>query len=135
MGKPSCMPSKGMTANPDDLVSVIGWGKPSDSAGGISNVLRMVHDMPVISNAECNDVYGIVGDGIVCIDTTGGKSSCNGDSGGPLIMKAGMKAAGQAWNQVGIVSFGSSAGCEVGYPAGFTRTEYYLDWIKSETGM
>ena len=50
-------------------------------------------------------------------------------------MKAGMKAAGQAWNQVGIVSFGSSAGCEVGYPAGFTRTEYYLDWIKSETGM
>merc|ERR1719369_495650 len=33
-----------------------------------------------------------------------------------LVMKAGMKAAGQAWNQVGIVSFGSSAGCEVGYP-------------------
>merc|ERR1712098_493605 len=30
-----------------------------------------------------------------------------------------------------IVSFGSSAGCEVGYPAGFTRTEYYLDWITS----
>merc|ERR1719317_966310 len=27
------------------------------------------------------------------------------------------------------------SGCEVGYPAGFTRTEYYLDWIKSETGM
>ena len=41
------------------------------------SVSRMVHDMPVISNAECNDVYGIVGDGIVCIDTTGGKSSCN----------------------------------------------------------
>merc|ERR1712098_770416 len=53
----------------------------------------------------------------------------------PLVMKAGMKDAGQAWNQVGIVSFGSSAGCEVGYPAGFTRTEYYLDWITSETGM
>merc|ERR1712037_943537 len=37
--------------------------------------------------------------------------------------------------QVGIVSFGSSSGCETGLPAGFTRTEYYLDWIKSETGM
>merc|ERR1712013_951288 len=107
----------------------------SDNAGGISPVLRMVSDLPCISNKECNDFYGIVGDGIVCIDTTGGKGSCNGDSGGPLVMKAGMKAAGQAWNQVGIVSFGSSAGCEVGYPAGFTRTEYYLDWIKSETGM
>merc|ERR1712013_292269 len=54
---------------------------------------------------------------------------------GASTKKAGMKAAGQAWNQVGIVSFGSSAGCEVGFPAGFTRTEYYLDWIKSETGM
>ena len=75
--KPSCMPAAGQTANPGDLVSVIGWGKDSDSAGGISPVLRMVHDMPVISNKECNDVYGIVGDGIVCIDTTGGKSSCS----------------------------------------------------------
>ena len=50
-------------------------------------------------------------------------------------MKAGMTKAGQLWNQVGIVSFGSSAGCEVGLPAGFTRVEYYLDWIMSETGM
>merc|ERR1711992_309710 len=132
---PSCMPEKGDTADESELVTVTGWGKPSDSAGGISPVLRMVSDLPCISNAECNDFYGIVGDGIVCIDTTGGKGSCNGDSGGPLVMKAGMKAAGQAWNQVGIVSFGSSAGCEVGYPAGFTRTEYYLDWITSETGM
>merc|ERR1711962_883947 len=132
---PSCLPMAGDTADEAELVTVTGWGKPSDSAGGISPVLRMVSDLPCISNKECNDFYGIVGDGIVCIDTTGGKGSCNGDSGGPLVMKAGMKAAGQAWNQVGIVSFCSSAGCEVGYPAGFTRTEYYLDWIKSETGM
>merc|ERR1711942_412980 len=132
---PSCLPMAGDTADEAELVTVTGWGKPSDNAGGISPVLRMVSDLPCISNKECNDFYGIVGDGIVRIDTTGGKGSCNGDSGGPLVMKAGMKAAGQAWNQVGIVSFGSSAGCEVGYPAGFTRTEYYLDWITSETGM
>merc|ERR1712121_318235 len=105
---PSCLPMGGDTADEGELVTVTGWGKPSDSAGGISPVLRMVSDLPCISNKECNDFYGIVGDGIVCIDTTGGKGSCNGDSGGPLIMKAGMKAAGQAWNQVGIVSFGSS---------------------------
>merc|ERR1712066_1071707 len=138
---PSCMPEKGDTADESELVTVTGWGKPSDSAGGISPVLRMVSDLPCISNAECNSFYGIVGDGIVCIDTTGGKGSCNGDSGGPLVMKAGMRwkdgmaTPGQKWNQVGIVSFGSSAGCEVGYPAGFTRVEYYLEWIMSETGM
>merc|ERR1712183_508498 len=133
--KPSCLPSTGDTADEDELVTCTGWGKPSDSAGGISPVLRMVEDLPIISNSDCNAIYGIVGAGVVCIDTTGGKGSCNGDSGGPLVMKADVKAAGQQWKQVGIVSFGSSAGCEVGYPAGFTRTEYYLDWISSETGM
>merc|ERR1719504_367581 len=133
--KPACMPMAGDTADVGETVTCTGWGKPSDSAGGISPVLRMVEDRPIISNSDCNDVYGIVGSGVVCIDTTGGKGTCNGDSGGPLNMPYSTKSAGDKWNQVGIVSFGSSAGCEVGLPAGFTRTEYYLDWIKSETGM
>jgi secreted trypsin-like serine protease len=133
--KPSCIPSKGDTADVSELVTCTGWGKPSDSAGGISPVLRMVEDRPIISNAECNAVYGIVGSKVVCIDTTGGKGTCNGDSGGPLNMKAEVTKAGQQWKQVGIVSFGASAGCEVGYPAGFTRVESYLEWIMSETGM
>merc|ERR1711936_479276 len=131
----SCLPATGETPAVGSLVTVTGWGKPSDSAGGISPVLREVRDIPVITNADCNAVYGIVGDGVVCIDTAGGRGSCNGDSGGPLVQKAGGKAAGDQWTQVGIVSFGASAGCEVDMPAGFTRTEYYLDWIKSETGM
>merc|ERR1712001_148242 len=131
----SCLPATGETPAVGSLVTVTGWGKPSDSAGGISPVLREVRDIPVMTNADCNAVYGIVGDGVVCIDTAGGRGSCNGDSGGPLVQKSGAKAAGDKWTQVGIVSFGASAGCEVGMPAGFTRTEYYLDWIKSETGM
>jgi len=133
--KPSCLPTKGHECSPGEMVSVIGWGKPSDSASSISPTLQMVHDIPVMSNSECNDYYGIVGDGIVCIDTTGGRGSCNGDSGGPLIEKGEHKAAGQKWTQVGVVSFGSSRGCEVGAPAGFTRTEYYLDWIMGNSGI
>jgi len=133
--RPACLPAKGDTADAGELVTATGWGKPSDSAGGISPVLRMVSDLPVITNQECNAIYGIVGPGVVCISTSGGKGTCNGDSGGPLNMKAGMKAAGQKWNHVGVVSFGASAGCEVGYPAGFSRTEYYLDWIATNTGL
>merc|ERR1712198_182027 len=133
--KPSCLPSVGDTADPNELVTATGWGKPSDNAGGIPPVLRMVEDLPIITNSECNAIYGIVGDGVVCIDTTGGKGTCNGDSGGPLNMKFDVKdgAAGQKWKQIGVVSFGASAGCEVGYPAGFSRTEYYRDWLCSET--
>merc|ERR1719474_2565473 len=133
----SCLPAAGETPAVGSLVTVTGWGKPSDSAGGISPVLREVRDIPVMTNADCNAVFGIVGDGVICIDTAGGRGSCNGDSGGPLVQMQGgkWKAVGDKWVQVGIVSFGASAGCEVGMPAGFTRTEYYLDWIKSETGI
>merc|ERR1719234_737347 len=132
---PSCMPSAGDTADVGELVTCTGWGKPPDSAGGISPVLRMVEDRPIISNSDCNAIYGIVGDGVVCIDTAGGKGTCSGDSGGPLNMKYDVKSDGMGdkWKQVGVVSFGASAGCEVGFPAGFSRTEYYRDWLCSET--
>merc|ERR1711971_149202 len=114
--KPSCQPAASDTADVGELVTC---------TGGISPVLRMVEDLPIISNAECNAIYGIVGDGVVCIDTAGGKGTCSGDSGGPLNMKFDVVDKegnpGQKWKQVGIVSFGASAGCEVGYPAGFTR--------------
>ena len=33
--------------------------------------------MPVMSNADCNAVYGIVSDGAFCVDTSGGRGSCN----------------------------------------------------------
>ena len=82
--RPAYLPQKGQTADPGDLVTPIGWGRPSDNAGGISDVLRMVEDLPIITNTECDNVYGIVGAGVVCIDTAGGKGTCNGDSGGPL---------------------------------------------------
>ena len=58
---------------------------------------------------------------------------------------------GTQWTQHGIVSFGAASGCEAGLPAGYTRylecskdqqnillknrTETYLDWILSETGI
>jgi secreted trypsin-like serine protease len=132
MIRPSCLPTMS-TDGPavDDVVTCTGWGKPSDNAGSISDVLRMVENCPVISNKECNDIYGIVGSGVICIDTTGGRGTCNGDSGGPLNYKTGD----HKWMQVGIVSFGSSAGCERGYPAGFTRVTEYIDWISSQTGI
>merc|ERR1712241_844499 len=42
---------------------------------------------------------------------------------------------GPTYNQIGIVSFGSAAGCEIGAPAGFTEVSKYIDWISSVTGM
>ena len=52
-----------------------------------------------------------------------------GDSGGPLSIP------GAQYEQIGIVSFGSTLGCESGAPAGFTEVTMYRDWISSVTGI
>ena len=54
-----------------------------------------------------------------------------GDSGGPLV----YQESDGIYTEVGIVSFGSSAGCTLGYPAAFTRVTSYLSWITSITGV
>merc|ERR1712223_1933465 len=108
-----------------EIVKAVGWGKDSDDADWISTVLREV-DVPVMDNFECNDIYGIVNEGNICTDGSNGKGVCSGDSGGPLIYKG---------VQVGVTSFGASAGCEIGYPSGFTRISYFREWILTHTGV
>ncbi|XP_046400892.1 transmembrane protease serine 9-like [Ischnura elegans] len=119
----------------DDLVgqklTVSGWGKQSDSASGIGEFLNYV-TMPVMTNEECSNTFGdVITPSKICTDTTGGHSSCNGDSGGPLI----LQGSDGRYVEVGIVSFGASAGCEKGYPDAFTRVTSFLDWIETNSGI
>lgn len=53
-----------------------------------------------------------------------------GDSGGPLTV-----TINGAEVEIGIVSFGSSRGCNLGYPSAFTRVTSYLEWISDRTGI
>jgi len=124
---PNCLAEYGDHTGEMALVS--GWGRDSDSSSGISEILRYVDDRRVLSQAECENYWGNLNDGVVCIDTTDGGGSCNGDSGGPLSIP------GAQYEQIGIVSFGSTLGCESGAPAGFTEVTMYRDWISSVTGI
>ena len=49
-----------------------------------------------------------------------------GDSGSPLVIDNGI-----TYTQIGIVSFVSNRGCSTGYPSGYARVPYFLDWIKT----
>lgn len=51
-------------------------------------------------------------------------SFLGGDSGGPLTVQQNGHSV-----QIGIVSFGAYDGCELGYPAAFTRVTYFASWI------
>ncbi|XP_034232186.1 brachyurin-like [Thrips palmi] len=116
-------------------VTLSGYGRygTSSVSPSISPVLRWVN-LNVITNAECAKTYGsVVKSTVLC--TAGGTrvgptGSCNGDSGGPLTVSINGAAV-----EVGIVSFGSSRGCNLGYPSAFTRVTSYLEWISDKTGI
>merc|ERR1711976_256454 len=67
---PNCLASSGDYTDQMSLVS--GWGRPSDSSSGISPVLRYVDDRRVMSQSECENYWGNLNEGVVCIDTSDG---------------------------------------------------------------
>lgn len=128
---PICLAPSTEPSHAGDPLHVSGWGKPSDAATGISPVLREV-GVTGITNAECQAAYSAltVTASNICVSTVGGKSSCNGDSGGPLSF-----VNNGVYNQVGIVSFGSKNGCEIEVPAAFARVSSFISWISGVTGI
>jgi secreted trypsin-like serine protease len=94
----------------DDLVGetavAIGWGYtiPDDSFSAAST-LRQVN-LPIVTNSECNAAFieDITGSMMCAGYLTGGKDTCSGDSGGPLIVNLDSK-----WVLAGITSWGE--GC------------------------
>ena len=116
----------------ESILTVSGFGQTENSYS--SNILRYVQ-VKGISNDECKKSYGdIITPYILCTHgyPNEDQGSCNGDSGGPLIIENGN---GTKPTLVGTVSFVSMRGCTVGDPQGFTRVGSYLDWISKVTNI
>ena len=101
---------------------VSGFGVYIDN-GSSSAVIRYV-GLRVITTAECELTFGALLDSQLCTSGEHGRSSCSGDSGGPLTVQRNGYST-----QIGIVSFGAYVGCELGYPSAFTRVSYFRQWI------
>lgn len=110
------------------LASISGFGRTSDTSGP-SQHLKWVQTS-IAANEKCEKVFGKanVKDTNLCLDTSGGRSTCQGDSGGGLTVDlAGTRII------VGVVSFGAAISCTQNHPAVFTRVTSYLDWIETKT--
>lgn len=109
-----------------ELATVSGWGRIADNSQATSAHLRNVQNN-IISNAQCSLTYGgIITGSTICLATSGGQGTCNGDSGGPLTLPF-----GGGRQQIGVVSFGAAAGCQLGHPAGFARVSRYFFFFQS----
>ncbi|XP_069044036.1 uncharacterized protein [Lepisosteus oculatus] len=110
---------------------VTGWGYTAgDGSLPEQGALQEVQ-LPVIGNQECsclNSEYNITSNMICAGLTQGGKDSCQGDGGGPLVCKQ-----GSSWIQAGVVGFGE--GCaQPSLPRVYTRVSQYKDWINEQVG-
>nr|XP_055023657.1 chymotrypsin-like elastase family member 2A [Misgurnus anguillicaudatus] len=126
---PACLPVA------DDILPhnfpcyVTGWGRLWTN-GPIAEVMQQAL-LPVVDFYSCSrsDWWGnLVTDLMVCAGGDGVVSSCNGDSGGPL----NCQRADGTWDVHGVVSFGSSLGCNYPKkPSVFTRVSGYIPWINN----
>uniref|UniRef100_A0A8B9ZEI8 Peptidase S1 domain-containing protein n=1 Tax=Anas platyrhynchos TaxID=8839 RepID=A0A8B9ZEI8_ANAPL len=122
----ACLPPSGLELPNDYPCEITGWGRLWTN-GPLADVLQQAL-LPVVDYSTCSqsDWWGyLVRTSMVCAGGDGVVSGCNGDSGGPLnCQREGL------WEVHGIVSFGSSWGCNTyKKPTVFTRVSAYIDWI------
>ncbi|AOT07566.1 serine protease [Pseudoalteromonas luteoviolacea] len=112
-----------------ETLKVMGWGRLS-YGGNTPSKLQEV-DLQYVPNEICNDAAhydGDITDSMMCAGVEAGdKSPCNGDSGGPLIVKK-----EDEWIQVGVVSWGIQCGAP-NKPGVFADVANVSDWLFGRT--
>ncbi|XP_012142990.2 serine protease notopleural [Megachile rotundata] len=109
---------------------VTGWGRLYDE-GPLPSTLQEVA-VPVINNTMCESMYRNAGyiehipHIFICAGwKNGGSDSCEGDSGGPMVIQ---RARDKRWILAGVISWG--IGCAVpNQPGVYTRISEFREWI------
>ncbi|KOB78704.1 Serine protease 13 [Operophtera brumata] len=104
-----------------------GYGRTGDNAGITNNQFKSQVTLQVITNSQCASSFGnSIISSTLCTSGAGGTSTCRGDSGGPLAVTIGNQRV-----LIGVTSFGSIWGCQVGLPAGFARVTSFASWLQA----
>ncbi len=116
---------------PGTNATLFGWGNTSVSGSTYPSQLQMA-SVPLQSDSVCTSAYAYPGgsdykaSSMLCAGPygSGGRDSCDGDSGSPLVVPFGYGFA-----QVGIVSWGVPPCGQAQYPGVYTRVPAFAGWI------
>ncbi|KAL0972662.1 hypothetical protein UPYG_G00192560 [Umbra pygmaea] len=135
--QPICLAANDSEFHSGDRMWAVCWG----DAGGEWNTstphsnltdpqLLQEVSLLVVGNRECECLYGngSITDNMLCAGVLdGGQASCQGDSGGAMVVNQ-----NSSWMQSGIGSFGARC-AEMNLPVVYTRVSQYQSWINSQT--
>ncbi|KAM9309045.1 trypsin-1-like [Pholidichthys leucotaenia] len=102
------------------MCRVSGWGNTMSSTGNSNNLQCL--DIPILSDRDCHNCYPLmIDESMFCAGyLEGGKDSCLGDSGGPVMCNDELQ---------GIVSWGY--GCaERDCPGVYVKVCIFSDWLE-----
>nr|ALE15222.1 chymotrypsin-like serine protease precursor [Diatraea saccharalis] len=103
-----------------------GYGREGPNTPIVNNQGKNHANKLVITNAQCANVFGgVIVASTICATGSGNASVCPGDSGGPLSIGSGNNR-----ELIGVTSFVSARGCNLGMPAGFARVTSFRTWIQ-----
>ena len=123
-----------LNANPQipadgKVLTVMGFGDLNSSMSFKYPEFLQEVNVPFVTHSKCNQQYDgkIDETSMLCAGfDQGGKDSCRGDSGGPIV-----RIVNGVHTQVGVVSWGY--GCAVANKPGvYARTSAAIKWIQSE---
>ncbi|MBN3313548.1 TMPS9 protease, partial [Atractosteus spatula] len=132
--QPICLADSSSSFHTGTSCWVAGWGYTADGVSLSGNQTLQEVEVPIIGNRQCgcltnedaNNPITITENMICAGELDGGKDTCWGDTGGPLICQQ-----DSSWVQAGVVS--SRQGCaRSSLPDVYTRVSQYKDWINTQ---
>ncbi|XP_045461310.1 CLIP domain-containing serine protease 2-like [Harmonia axyridis] len=131
--RPICLPTlseerkrtyNGMT------LTVAGWGLTENRS---SSSIKLKVLIPVMKLSQCKALLSkarkVISDEQICAGGEENKSSCRGDSGGPLMSLSVDEIGLLNWYLAGIVSYGPIPCGFKDWPSVYTRVSKYMGWI------
>ena len=108
------------------MAMIVGWGTTNPLTGEAPDLLQHVA-VRTMANEHCgnySDIGQTITKNMICAGhPAGGKDSCSGDSGGPLLVEKNGR-----YVLAGVTSWGFGCGKE-GFPGVYARTTSQMDWI------